>query len=203
MSAVKILGLNGSPIRGGNTEILIREILRGAVSAGAACNHVVLNELVIKPCQSCGKSPEPESCFLRDDMDPLYRQLREYDGFVLGSPIYFDTVSAQMKLFIDRCNCLRPLTPSEDQKGDFYFKELTHKKRPGAMVLVGGERQEPECARQVIAGFFAWASIVTVGQIFYVSKSWRKGEVAREPEILKRAFELGELLVHKTISGRS
>ena len=200
MSAVKILGLNGSPIGGGNTEILTSEILRGAESAGAECNHVVLNELVIKPCQSCGKSPEPELCFLRDDMDRIYQQLREYDGFVLGSPIYFDTVSAQMKLFIDRCNCLRPLTPSENPKGDFYLKELIHKKRSGAMVLVGGERQEFECARKVIAGFFAWASIESVGQIFYVSKSWGKGKVAAEPEILKKAFELGELLVQKNIT---
>jgi multimeric flavodoxin WrbA len=191
---MKILGLNGSPVKGGNTQILIEEVLKGAASVGAECRHVVLNELVIKPCQSCGRSPEPELCLLRDDMDPLYRDLMEYDGFVLGSPIYFDTVSAQMKLFIDRCNCLRPLTPDKTEPSGFALKNPFYETRYGAMVLVGGERQEFECARKVIAGFFKWANVESVGQVFYVNRSWEKGTVASEPGVLKQAFELGRNL---------
>ena len=188
---MKVLGLNGSPVKGGNTQILIEEVLRGAASVGAECRHVALNELVIKPCQSCGRSPEPELCFLRDDMDALYRDLMEYDGFVLGSPIYFDTVSAQMKLFIDRCNCLRPLSPDETELGGFTFKNPFHETGCGAMVLVGGERQEFECARKVIAGFFNWANVESVGQVFYVNRSWEKGTVSSEQRLLKQAFQLG------------
>jgi len=135
-------------------------------------------------------------------LDPLYQDLREYDGFVLGSPIYFDTVSAQMKLFIDRCNCLRPLTPKGNGADGFCFKKLFQRKRWGAMILVGGERQEFECARQVIAGFFVWADIGSVGQIFYVNRSWERGRVASEPQTLKQAFELGRLLADKAASER-
>jgi multimeric flavodoxin WrbA len=198
---MKILGLNGSPVKGGNTQILIEEALKGAASVGAECRHVVLNELVIKPCQSCGRSPEPELCFLRDDMDPLYRDLLEYDGFVLGSPIYFDTVSAQMKLFIDRCNCLRPLTPDETEASGFTLKNRFHKTRCGAMVLVGGDREEFECARKVIAGFFKWANVESVGQVFYVDRSWGKGTVRSEPGVLREAFELGKNLARRDAAG--
>jgi len=69
---------------------------------------IYLNDLHVKPCQSCGVDPHPKYCLFDDDMQLIYNALESNDVIVLGSPVYFDTVSAQVKLVIDRCNCLMP-----------------------------------------------------------------------------------------------
>ena len=186
----RILGLCGSPVRGGSTEVLIREILRGAESKGAVSEFIFLNELDIMPCQACGRSPEEGNCFFNDGMDEIYEKFDRCDAIVVGSPIYFDSVSAQTKLFIDRTNCFRAINPA----GPEFFTPRIKKERKGAIVLVGGEREKYEYARRVIGGFFVWANIESVGVIYYGHSSWDKGSVANETELLKRAFELGVLL---------
>ncbi len=187
----RILGICGSPVIGGSTEILIREMLQGAASKGAQTDYIFLNELDIMPCQACGQSPEEGYCFFDDGMDAVYEQFDRCDAIVVGSPIYFDSVTAQTKLFIDRCNCFRALNMTEEP----HFVPRIDKRRKGAMVLVGGEREEYEHARRVIGGFFVWAGIESVGLVTYAHSSWKKGAVKKEPEILEKAFRIGADLV--------
>ena len=111
----KILGLSGSPVQGSSTEILVKEILRGAESRGGVSDYIGLNELDIMPCQACGQSPENGYCFFNDGMDIVYEKFDECDYIVVGSPIYFDSVSAQTKLFIDRTNCFRAIAPDKEK----------------------------------------------------------------------------------------
>jgi len=182
-----ILGICGSPVRGSSTEILIREIMRGAESKGATSDFIYLNELDIMPCQACGQSPEEGYCFFNDGMDEIYEKFDHCDAIVVGSPIYFDSVSAQTKLFIDRTNCFRAINPA----GPEIFIPRIEKRRKGAIVLVGGEREKYEYARRVIGGFFVWANIESAGVVHYGHGSWDKGTVANDPELLKQAFDLG------------
>ena len=105
---MKVLGISGSPIKNGNVNLLIQQVLKGTGSKGGKTEIIYLDKLNISPCKSCGKNPEPKFCFIKDDMEKVYTELKSSDVLVLGSPIYFDTVSAQMKLFLDRCNCLTP-----------------------------------------------------------------------------------------------
>jgi len=102
---LKVCGIVGSPKKNGNVDLLVSELLRGAESQGAATHKIYLNDLRIKPCQSCGVDPSPKYCIYDDDMKTIYDALEEWDAIALGSPVYFDTVSAQVKLVIDRCNC--------------------------------------------------------------------------------------------------
>jgi multimeric flavodoxin WrbA len=186
-----ILGICGSPIRGGSTEVLIREILRGAESNGAKSDYIFLNDLDIMPCQACGQTPEEGYCFFNDGMDEIYKKFDWCDAIVVGSPIYFDSVSAQTKLFIDRTNCFRSL----DIEGPEHFVSRITKKRKGTMVLVGGEREEYEHARRVIGGFFVWAGIESVGLIKFAHGSFQKGAAADDQKILKQAFDLAKKLI--------
>lgn len=186
-----VLGVSGSPVVGSSTEILVKEVLKGAESVGAATDYIYLNELDIMPCQACGQSPEDSYCFFRDGMDVIYDKFDRCDALVIGSPIYFDSVSAQTKLFIDRTNCFRLLTPDGETK----FVERIAKRRKGAMILVGGEREEYEHARRVIGGFFVWANIKSLGVIRYAFDSFEKGTVANHPDIMRQAFDTGKLLV--------
>ncbi len=186
----RVLGISGSPVVGSSTEILVREILRGAESGGARTEYIYLNELDIMPCQACGQSPEEGYCFFDDGMDVIYEKFERCGSIVVGSPIYFDSVSAQTKLFIDRCNCFRAYRPDSKE-----IIPRIEKRRKGAIVLVGGEREKYEHARRVIGGFYVWANIVSVGVITHAHDSWEKGSARDDPELLKTAFNLGAELI--------
>lgn len=102
--AKNILILNGSPRMKGNTAGLIEAFTRGAQSAGNAVNRFDLQKMDIHPCLGCYKGGEnPESpCVQKDDMDRVYPLYREADVIVLASPLYFWTISGQLKCAIDR-----------------------------------------------------------------------------------------------------
>ncbi|HOD65868.1 MAG TPA: flavodoxin family protein [candidate division Zixibacteria bacterium] len=195
---ISLLVISGSPVPGASTDILLRQAadavrrgLRGA--ARVRTTFVKLNDLRILPCQACGEAPTPQFCFFDDDMAPLYRELARCDCLLFGSPIHFDTVSSQAKLFIDRCNCVRPA----DFRGadpDHGFLKLIARKRPGAMVLVSGERQWTEGARRVIAGFFKWAEVTNEGLLTYRTRGLEAGEAAGSAAALAEADALGHRL---------
>jgi multimeric flavodoxin WrbA len=185
-----VLGICGSPIREGSTDILVREMLRGASEAGAETDYIFLNELDIIPCQACGQSPDDGYCFFNDGMDDIYEKFDRCDAIVVGSPIYFDSVSAQTKLFIDRTNCFRAIAPESDEG----FIPRIEKRRKGAIVLVGGEREKYEYARRVIGGFFVWANIEPSGVLHYGHSGWDKGGAAEDANLMRQAFELGQKL---------
>ncbi len=189
---MKILTLNASPITDGSTAFLLGKIagsIAAAVSESVENTVVRLNDFVITPCQSCGFSPEPDWCVYHDAIYPVYDQLVNCDIVLFGTPVYFDTVSAQAKLFIDRCNCLRPVDFETHE-----FKRLPIPKRRGAIVLVGSERQKFECARTVIAGFFKWVHIENVGHIAYSGSGFSPGAAKNDSKTLEKAIKLGQLL---------
>ena len=189
---MKILGISGSPIKNGNVDLLIQQVLKGAGSDGAKTEIIYLNELKISPCRSCGKNPEPRFCFIKDDMEKVYAKLKSSDVLVLGSPIYFDTVSAQMKLFLDRCNCLTPLVK---KKNRYSFKSRLKKKRKGIIILVAGEKQRFDYALIPLLGFFKWASVKYVDKILYSHNYFEKGKVKANKKVMQDAFDLGRRLV--------
>jgi multimeric flavodoxin WrbA len=199
---MKALGINGSPVKGGNIDILIKEVIRGirekgSKKKGAEDKIFYLDNLKIMPCKSCGKAPaEPDLCLYHDDMDLVYPQLLSSNYFILGSPVYFDSVSAQMKLFIDRCNCFRPLTKNQDGKYHFKTQErFLSTPRKGIIILAGGKRQRFDLALSVIKGFFKWTDIEFFDQILYSHDDWKKGGVKKEKEVLEKAFETGQKIV--------
>ncbi|MBN1212834.1 MAG: flavodoxin family protein [candidate division Zixibacteria bacterium] len=196
---IKILSISASPVEGASTDIILR-----AAAAALTDNlqpelkvenyFIKLNELNYIPCQACGRAPTPAYCFFEDDLDDVYRLLVECDCILFGSPVYFDTVSAQAKMLIDRCNCFRP-ADFEHIDPDHAFIKLMKRKRPGAMVLVGGKQGWFEGARRTIAGFFKWLDITNQGHLIYHSEDYnKKGTAADEPEILSEARKLGEKL---------
>jgi len=157
-------------------------------------SFVNLNDLDFIPCQACGEAPTPRFCFFDDALTPVYRELARCDCLLFGSPVYFDAVSAQAKAFIDRCNCIRPADfGGIDLEHDFI--KLLDRKRPGAMVIVGGENGWFEGARRCIAGFFKWVEVSNEGYLKFVSKDFhRLGEASESPSVLAEADELGRKL---------
>lgn len=99
---MKVLGIVGSPRKHGNTEILMREILKVAQGAGCNTEIFLMSEKQVSPCDACGMCFEVGSCVVRDDMQELYGMMDRAQIIILGSPVYFGSVSAQMKAVMDR-----------------------------------------------------------------------------------------------------
>lgn len=100
----KIVVLNGSPRAKGNTATLVKAFTEGAVAAGHEVTCFDLQKMDIHPCLGCcGGGKDPESpCVQKDDMLKIYPAYREADVVVLASPLYYWTVSGQLKCAFDR-----------------------------------------------------------------------------------------------------
>ena len=199
----QILAISGSPVVDSSTDYLTQTLADSVVmrlaqdGIEAEYRFVRLCDLEFIPCQACGRAPEDGFCLYDDDLTPVYDDLARCDCLIVGSPVYFDSVSAQTKAFIDRCNCVRP--PDWDEKVPNHdFVKLIKRKRPGAMVLVGGERGWFEGARRVIAGLFRWVEVTNDGLLVYRSPGFRtKGTAADDPAINRELHELAMQLVRK------
>jgi len=154
---MKVCGIVGSPRKGGNVDLLVSKVLKGAASQGAQTSKLYLNDLSVKPCQSCGKDPKPKHCLINDDMNQIYTALEACDAIVLGSPVYFGTVSVQTKLMIDRCNCLIPYVKKPD--GTFGFDRRIKKRKKGIFIAVAGTEQKFNTIQDTVNGFFNWTNI--------------------------------------------
>jgi multimeric flavodoxin WrbA len=184
-----VCGIVGSPCKNGNVDLLVSEILKGAASKGAETCKLYLNDMNIKPCQSCGVDPNPKHCLLKDDMDKIYDALENSDFIVLGSPVYFDTVSAQVKLMIDRSNCLMPYVKRTD--GTFGFERRVKRPKKGVFVVVSGKEQELSTILTTVKGFFVWANIELVETLSYPHDDNELGNVKNDKRKMKQAFDIG------------
>ncbi len=100
----KIIVLNGSPRKNGNTSALVKAFREGAESAGHSVTEFWLGGMKINGCRGCcagGKNPE-SPCVQKDDMEQIYPAYKEADVVVLASPLYYWTISGQLKCAFDR-----------------------------------------------------------------------------------------------------
>ena len=100
----KVLILNGSPRKKGNTSFLVEELRKMVEEQGHEVEILVLNDYNINPCQGCFwcYKDYPLKCVQDDVMNTLYPTVIDSDVIVFASPIYWFTYSAQLKLFVDR-----------------------------------------------------------------------------------------------------
>jgi len=186
---MKVCGIVGSPVKDGNVDLLVSQVLKGATSQGAETSKIYLNDLNIKPCQSCGVDPYPKHCLYDDDMKLVYELLESCGAIVLGSPVYFDTVSAQVKLMIDRCNCLMPYVKRPD--GTWGFERRLKRRKKGIFIAVAGEDQEFNTIQITVKGFLEWANIELAKTILYQGNSNELGAVKNDKQKMAEAFDVG------------
>ena len=103
---VKILAVYGSPRREGNTSLLLRECVKGVRETGAEVEEVFLRDLRMSPCLEIYGCRKTGRCVIQDDFQHLYDRILSCDGIFLATPVFFYSVSAQTKIFMDRCQSL-------------------------------------------------------------------------------------------------
>lgn len=100
----KIVILNGSPRKTGNTSALVKAFTEGAESVGNAVAEFFLDKMDIHGCKGCfgGHSSKECPCVQKDDMTQIYPAVKECDVVVLASPLYYWTMSGQLRTALDR-----------------------------------------------------------------------------------------------------
>lgn len=112
---MKILSINGSRRKHGNTSILLKTIINPALQSGASVDTVFLGDYHIDACTGCEGCSKSWECVIKDDFAQLIKKLDESDAILLGSPTYWYTVTSDMKRFIDRCYSLIQFPHSRQQ----------------------------------------------------------------------------------------
>lgn len=100
---MKAIGIVGSPRRNGNTEYLVKEALSVLKEEEIETELIRLSGKEIKPCDGCLRCKKEMRCVLEgDDFEAIYRKMREADGIILGSPVYFGSATPQLISLLDR-----------------------------------------------------------------------------------------------------
>ena len=191
----RAVGIVGSPRKGMNTDTLVTKVLEGAQSVGAQTEKIYLNDLQIKPCQACDRSPAPDYCFYRDGMETVYHALETADVLVIGTPAYYDSISAQLKLIIDRSNCLTEMITLQDAK--VTFRSRLRKRKKGIFIWVADFSRNPEHALATIRLWCKDANVDLV-ETLIVTDSERGERAGKRGDLLRKAFELGVSLGYRT-----
>jgi multimeric flavodoxin WrbA len=189
---MKTIAFLGSPRKDGNTELLLKEAVRGVKEmSGADVTVFNLNLMNIRPCQDCGGCDKTGECILDDDMTKIYPEIRAAERIILASPIFFFALSAQSKAMIDRCQsfwCEKYLLRKPIPPGEFG--------RKGLLILVGGMKKEIgiECGDATAKAFFRTVSVPEHRVLSFLGVD-AKGAILAHPTALQEAFEAGRELV--------
>ena len=187
MSAKKVVIVVGSPRKNGNSAALAEQVAEAAGAAGAEVQTFNLHEMDIKPCDGCDacQKGSGRDCHIKDDMQDLYTAIRQADAMVIAGPVYWYSVTAQTKLFIDRCYAIA-------KPGDNALERM----RVGIVLVYGDTDAFSSGAVNALRMFqdaFRATGSRVVGMVH--GSATMPGEVRANTELMERAYDLGKRLV--------
>jgi len=178
-----IAALNGSPRRSGNTETLLNRALEGARSKGAETVRIDIADLDISGCRECGSCSSAKRCVVEDDMEKVYDVLARADAVIVGTPIFFSGPSGQLKIAIDRCQCL-------------WANPIGREGRNAAIIAVGGdEKANFKNAVSEIRSFLNTVGFRSTEELLVPGVSG-KGDIVSRTDAMDKAFQIGKALAH-------
>lgn len=188
----EIIAIYGSPRHDGNSAALLKQAVAGARQEGAHVEEVFLRDLKISPCLEIYNCTKNGECAIRDDFPKILAKLESSSGVMLASPIFFYTVSAHTKIFMDRCQSLWV----KKYRIENQVIGKTPEKRKGLFISVGATRGKKlfDGAILTVKYFFDVLSTELWGTVLCRGVD-RKGEIEEgRNDYLKEAFEAGRSL---------
>jgi len=181
---MRVAAFVGSPRPDGVTDAIVRQVLVGAEDKGADSAVFHIGLLHIMGCHACMKCRETGVCILDDDMKPLFNELKKADCIILGTPIYFYYMTAQMKAFTDRLFSLIG-------KG---FKGRLGRKKTILVVTQGAD--DPELfSSQIESMKKAWSMAgLDIIETVLACALESAEEVMEDEELMEKAFLSGQRL---------
>jgi len=187
---MKVIGIAASPRRNGNSEILLDKVLEGASSKGAETEKIAIDGLNIAFCKGGSSCRRSAKCSNGDDMAMLFKKFDEADAIVVASPVYFGSVTAQLKAMIDRC---QPLWVER-----FILKKdkISTARKKGIFISTSANNKQKffRNSREIIDIFF----LVIGARLFkaiYGPGLEKSGDILKDKTLLKKAFASGASLL--------
>lgn len=193
---MKVLGIYGSPRKGGNSDLLLDEALKGAEAAGAEVSSIRcwMPGMKLSGCIECGSCDETGECVLADDMQEIYPKLVEADVIILSVPMFFYGPPAQAKALMDRCQALwskRMLEKNPEARKKYVSGR-------GYLLAVGATKGKTLFdGTELAAKYFYDALDMSYEGGVFVRGVEKKGDMADRSEDLKAALDLGRRAVEE------
>jgi len=176
---MNVLGIVCSPRKGGNTEILVQEALAGARDSGAKTELLTVRDKDIKPCDGCLSCKKTGECHIKDDMQLVYEKMLNADGIVIGTPVYFWSISGQAKVLLDRTHALR-------------FPHLKLANKVAGAIAVAA-RDGVISALNTLQRYFASNHMFSAELVEGLAAE--KGTITKDKRGMKSAYEMGRQIV--------
>ena len=176
--AKKVLILSASPRKGGNSDLLCDQFMRGAKEAGSQVEKISLRDKKINYCRGCGTCQENGGkCIQKDDMAEVLDKMISADVIVMATPVYFYTMNGQMKTLIDR-TCPRY---TEINNKEIYF-------------IVAAADSSKKAMERTLEGFRGFTSCLTEARekgVIYGTGAWKKGDI-KGSKAMTQAYQMGK-----------
>lgn len=172
-----VLIISASPRKGGNSDTLCNQFMKGAGEAGHKVEKLRLAELKIDYCSACYACKKAGHCVKQDDMAQIIEKMRAADVIVLATPVYFFTMNAQMKTMIDRT--LGGVQKPGLENKDFYLIATAADGRAAMERTIDGLRGYLDClpgAREK--------------GVIYGAGAWQLGDILKNPA-MEEAYRMG------------
>jgi multimeric flavodoxin WrbA len=184
----KIIAVYGSPRRQGNTALLLQKAVQGAREAGDVVDEVILRDLKMSPCLEIYGCKKTGRCVIQDDFQKLYDQVLASSGIMLASPIFFYTVSAHTKIFMDRFQSLWVKKYWLDNRP--HLKE--EPKRQALFISVGATKGKKLFDGVLLSiRYFLDALDAKLHRALVYRGLDFEGDVLKHPEYLEEAYQAG------------
>ncbi|MGI5929705.1 flavodoxin family protein [Pseudoflavonifractor sp.] len=173
----KVLVISTSPRKGGNSETLADEFIRGARDAGNDVEKVTLYDKDIRFCRGCLVCQNTQRCVIYDDADTIVQNMLTADAIVFATPIYYYGMCGQMKTLLDRAN---PLFPT-----DYRFRDI--------YLLAAAAEEDGHTVDGAVTGLQGWIDCFEKARLagtVFAGGVTAVGEIQNHPA-LKQAYELG------------
>jgi multimeric flavodoxin WrbA len=179
---MKVIAIIGSPRRNGNSEQLAAHALKAVAEEGIETEILSLAGKDIKPCNACMACNQKEECSIKDDFTDIYQKMKEADGIILASPVYYGSCTALLKALMERAGYVARYN-GEPFKG----------KVGGPLVVARRAGQNFTIAQ--LDFWFHIVGMVEPGSTYWnMAFGRQKGEVAQDEEGLKTAWNFGKNL---------
>jgi len=177
---MKVIGIVGSPRKNGNTELLTRHTLKAIAEEGVDTELVRLAGLDIRPCTACMACKKEEVCSIEDDLFPIYLKMKEADGIILASPVYYGSATALIKALMERAGYIARLN-GEPFRG-----------KVGGPLVVARRAGKNFTIAQLTLWFQILGFFIPGSTYWNVAVGREKGEVEQDKEGLETAWNFGK-----------
>ncbi len=191
----KILCVEGSPRKGGNSDILMRHMVKGSRDNNVPVEEILLRNYRFQSCSGCERCRQDRRCTgFEDDMQLIYPGIVESRGLILISPVHNYNITAMMKSFIDR---LYPFYNFDVKRPGRWSSRLEHQNRK-AIVAAIAEQSSPQDSGINLALQALRLPVEALGYEVIaempVTGIFEKGKIAQYPDVLAEAEALGKRL---------